>query len=69
MFEYEPNGILRVAYKVKLPEEITCFDVANDGNHYAVGLASGSLLIKSKRLGGEEEVEETDEQRLIKNAI
>ena len=43
-------------------------DVAVDGNHYALGMAGGGLLIKSKRL--EEDAEsDTEEQKLIKNAL
>jgi hypothetical protein len=48
---------LKVAYKIKLPEEVACMDMAIDGNHFAVGLASGALVIKSKRL----EIEEKEE--------
>jgi hypothetical protein len=45
-------------------------DVSSDGNHFALGLASGALVIKSKSLDdGEEEEEETGEQKLIKNAL
>lgn len=63
---------MKVAYKIKLPEEVACLDVAVDGNHFAVGLAGGALLVKSKRIAGEgeeEEGEETQEQKLIKNAL
>lgn len=51
---------LRVAYKVKVPEEITCMDVAVDGSHYALGMAGGALLIKSKRQGADAEDEDNE---------
>jgi WD40 repeat protein len=63
VFSLENDGatpILKVAYKVKLPEEVSCMDVSLDGNHYALGLASGALIIKSKSLATEEDTE-TDE--------
>jgi hypothetical protein len=44
-------------------------DVAPDGQHFAVGLANGGLLIKSKVAETSEEDLETDEQKLIKNAL
>ena len=59
---------MKVAYKVKLPEEVSCMDISLDGNHYALGLASGALIIKSKSLLSDEDTE-TDEQKTIKNAI
>ncbi|TNV80314.1 hypothetical protein FGO68_gene11371 [Halteria grandinella] len=64
----ENTPILKVAYKVKLPEEVSCLDISLDGNHYAMGLATGALVIKSKQLS-EEDDKETDEQKLIKNAL
>jgi hypothetical protein len=39
-----------VAYKIKLPSEIFALDFSGDGNHFAMGLADGSLVIKSKML-------------------
>jgi WD40 repeat protein len=48
---------IKVAYKMKLPSEIFCIDFSQDGNHYAVGLNDGSLIIKSKLL---EELKEED---------
>lgn len=67
LFAMEEDS-LKVAYKIKLPEEVACMDMAIDGNHFAVGLASGALVIKSKRLEAEEK-EETQEQKLVKNAL
>ena len=40
------------------------FDVSNDGNHFALGLNDGSLIIKSKLLEKEEQ-ELDDEQKLF----
>lgn len=55
--------VLKVAYKIKLPQEVSCIDIAPDGNHFAVGLAGGGLLIKSKVAsdGAESQDEETQE--------
>ena len=33
-----------------MPSEIFAFDFSSDGNHFALGLNDGSLLIKSKLL-------------------
>jgi len=60
IFAQDEEGQMRVAYKVKVPEEIACMDVAVDGNHYALGMAGGALLIKSKRL--EEDAESDTEE-------
>jgi hypothetical protein len=68
LFSYN-EGQLKVAYKIKLPQELSCMDVSPDGQHFAVGLANGGLLIKSKVAESKEEDLETDEQRLIKNAL
>ena len=51
---------LQVAYKIKLPSEIFALDFSSDGNHFALGLNDGSLLIKSKLI--EKGVEEVDEE-------
>ena len=53
-----------VAYKIKLPSEIFALDFSGDGNHFAMGLADGSLVIKSKMLEPLEE-RKTEEQKLI----
>jgi hypothetical protein len=55
VFAQDEEGQLSVAYKIKMPEEITCMDVALDGNHYALGMATGGILIKSKKLDEDEE--------------
>ena len=68
LFSYADNQ-LKVAYKIKLPQEISCLDVAPDGQHFAVGLANGGLLVKSKMLESNEEELETEEQKMIKNAL
>lgn len=58
-----PND-LQVAYKIKVPSEIFAFDFSADGNHFALGLNDGSLIIKSKSI--EKEEEEVDaEQKLF----
>ena len=48
MFSVEADSVLKVAYKIRMPEEISCLGVSVDGLHFAVGLAGGALLIKSK---------------------
>lgn len=67
------NALLKVAYKVKLPQEVTSLDVAGDGMHFALGMSTGTLLIKSRRAAeaGEEDEEAgmTEEQKLIKSAM
>ena len=60
LFSYE-EGVLKVAYKIKLPQEVSCMDVSPDGQHFAVGLSTGGLLIKSKVAEINEEELETDE--------
>ena len=46
---------MSVAYKIKVPSEIFGLDFSSDGNHFAMGLADGSLVIRSKQLEPEEE--------------
>ena len=53
-----------MAYKIKVPSEIFALDFSTDGNHFAMGLADGSLVIKSKMLEPAEE-KKTEEQRLF----
>jgi hypothetical protein len=67
----DSTPVLKIAYKIKMPEEISCLDVAHDGNHFAVGLAGGALIIKSKRQGADQEEEEelNEEEKLIKNTL
>ena len=55
---------ISVSYKIKVPSEIFAFDFSGDGNHFSMGLADGSLVIKSKMLDPIEE-KKTDEQRLL----
>ena len=38
-----------------MPSEIFAFDFSSDGNHFALGLNDGSLLIKSKLIEKSEE--------------
>ncbi len=42
--------------------------MSSDGQHFALGLATGALVIKSKTLEAEKE-EENEEQKLVKNAL
>ena len=49
-----------VSYKIKVPSEIFALDFSGDGNHFAMGLSDGSLVIKSKMLDPIEE-KKTDE--------
>ena len=57
---------LKVAYKIKLPSEIFGLDFSSDGNHFALGLNDGSLIIKSKLV---EQVDEVDEEQKIFDAF
>ena len=44
-------------------------DVSSDGLHFAMGLSTGSLIVKSKVLETEGDEEEDDEKKLLKNAL
>ena len=55
---------LSVAYKIKVPSEVFALDFSADGNHFAMGLADGSLVIKSKMLEPQEE-SKTEEQKMF----
>ena len=46
---------LKVVYKVKMPAEVFSLDMDLGGNHLAMGLNDGSLLIKSKLMEKPEE--------------
>jgi hypothetical protein len=37
----DDEGALKVAYKIRVPQEITTMDVSADGKHFAVGLSNG----------------------------
>lgn len=69
VFAREEDGTLKVAYKIRLPQEVTSMDVSADGLHFAMGLSTGSLVVKSKLLEAEGEEEEDVEKKLIKNAL
>ena len=56
---------MSVAYKIKVPSEIFGLDFSADGNHFSMGLADGSLVIKSKMLETEGDGAKTYEQRLL----
>lgn len=47
-FSFDEDETMKVAYKIKLPSELFAIDFSADGNHYAMGLNDGSLIIKSK---------------------
>lgn len=47
-FSIEEDNTLKVAYKLKVPSEIFALDISSDGNHFGLGLNTGSLIIKSK---------------------
>jgi hypothetical protein len=53
VFARDEDGSLKVAYKIRLPQEITSMDVSADGLHFAMGLSTGSLVVKSKLLEAE----------------
>ena len=59
-FGINDENELSVAYKIKVPSEIFALDFSSDGNHFSMGLADGSLVIKSKLLDPVEELK-TDE--------
>ena len=65
--ESEKPNSLQVAYKIKMPSEIFAFDFSADGNHFALGLNDGSLLIKSKLI--EKSGDEVDEEQKLMNAF
>lgn len=46
-FNIDANEI-KVSYKLKVPSELFSLDFSTDGNHYAMALNDGSLIIKSK---------------------
>jgi WD40 repeat protein len=52
------NGDLKVEYKIKVPSEIFAFDFSYDGNHFAMGLNDGTLIVKSKMLDDIEEIDD-----------
>jgi hypothetical protein len=52
---------LSVTYKIKVPAEIFSFDFSVDGNHFAMGLTDGSLIVKSKKIE-EDAKEDMDEE-------
>lgn len=58
---------LKVVYKVKLPSELFAMDFSVDGNHYAIGLNDGSLIIKSKKFDTVETKDE--EEKLIEGIL
>ena len=60
---------MKVAYKIRVPQEITSMDVSADGLHFAMGLSTGNMIVKSKLLETEGEEEEDDEKKIIKNAL
>jgi U3 small nucleolar RNA-associated protein 15 len=63
-FNVSDTHEVSVAYKIKLPSEIFALDFSGDGNHFAMGLSDGSLVIKSRMLEAKEE-KMTDEQKML----
>ena len=55
-FNIDDEHNMSVAYKIKVPSEIFALDFSSDGNHFSMGLADGSLVIKSKMLDPIEEI-------------
>lgn len=55
---------MKVSYKLKVPSEVYSFDFSYDGNHYALGLNDGTMIIKSKMLETIED-DEDHERKLI----
>lgn len=62
-FDVSDTHEMSVAYKIKVPSQIFALDFSADGQHFSMGLADGSLLIKSKTLETAET--RTDEQRMF----
>lgn len=60
-FSCDQDEKLSVTYKIKVPAEIFSFDFSQDGNHFAMGLSDGSLIVKSKKIE-EEAKDEMDEE-------
>lgn len=63
-FDVSDSHEMSVAYKIKVPSQIFALDFSADGKHFSMGLADGSLLIKSKTLEPEENAR-TDEQKMF----
>lgn len=57
---------MKVAYKIKVPSEIFALDISACGNHFGLGLNTGSLIIKSKLIE-ELNLEEDEEEKLMKS--
>mmetsp|Transcript_1468 Transcript_1468/g.985 ORF Transcript_1468/g.985 Transcript_1468/m.985 type:complete len:87 (+) Transcript_1468:41-301(+) len=55
---------ISVCYKLKVPSEVFALGMSADGNHYAIGLNDGSLIIKSRKIE-EEDDKRDEEQKLI----
>ncbi len=69
IFSYDnAENTLKVAYKIKVPQEISCLDISSDGVHYSLGLSTGQLLIKSKSLTSSPD-DPTPEQHLLNTAL
>lgn len=60
---------VKVSYKLKVPSELFSLDFSSDGNHYAMALNDGSLIIKSKLLEDTDENEKDEEEKLIENIL
>jgi WD40 repeat protein len=50
----DPNYLTNL-FSLNLKKEISCFDISNDLNRFAVGFTDGDILIKSRNLLGEDE--------------
>ena len=59
---------MKLEYRLKLPQAVYSFGMSPDGNHYAIGLVDGSLILRSKQLEEFEE-EQDDEMKMIMNAF
>ena len=61
-FSCDDSSNLTVTYKIKVPAQVFAFDMSTDGNHFAMGLSDGSLIIKSKLLEEEKAEAKMDEE-------
>lgn len=57
----------KVMYTIKLPSEILSMDISSDGNHYALGLVNGTLLVRSRKFDNELEDDELLEPETLMN--
>lgn len=60
--------VMKLEYRLKLPQAIFSFGMSPDGKHYTIGLVDGSLIMRSKQLEEFEE-EQDDDMKMILQAF